>query len=120
MKISDKKKIGNRTYTITGEGKNLFECLYELSSLSFGDVEKCGICQSDKLILNARIAGKKKFEYAEVKCLSCRASVVFGKMQENPNMFFLRKNDTKQPDWVRFNKEQTDEDLENLLNNTKK
>ena len=120
MKISDKKKIGKRTYTVTGEGKNLFECIYEHSSLSFGDVDKCGICGSDNLILNARVAGKKKFEYVEVKCLNCRASVVFGKMQENPNTFFIRKNDKKQPDWVAYNPKQTEEELENLLNSTKK
>lgn len=115
MKIYDKKKIGRRTYTVVGEGQNLFECAYDLSKLSFGDIEKCGECESDNLILNARIAGKKKFQYVEIKCLSCKAAVVFGRMAENPDMFYLRKNNDKKPDWKAFNPNQTEEDLEKLI-----
>ncbi len=115
MKIYDKKKIGRRTYNIVGEGKNLWECVFELSTLSFGDVEKCGICGSDNLSLQAREAGKKKYEYVEIKCWSCKAAVVFGKMQENSDIFYIRKNNKKQPDWKAYNPNQTDEDLEKIL-----
>lgn len=115
MKIYDKKKIGKRVYSIVGEGANLFECGYELSKLSFGDVDKCGVCGSDNLILNARISGVKKHKYVEIKCLSCKGAVVFGKMQENPDVFYLRKNDKKQPDWKSYNAQKTDEELENMI-----
>jgi len=125
MKIYDKKKVGRRTYTVVGEGNNLFDCAYDLSKLSFGDVENCGICGNDNLVLNARIAGKKKFQYVEIKCLSCKAALVFGKMAENPDMFFLRKvpvdpskkDSPKKLDWRAFNPDQTEEDLEKLFDN---
>lgn len=124
MKIYDKKKIGRKIYTIVGEGNNLFECAYDLSKLSFDDVDSCGICKSDDLIIRARIAGKKKFQYVEIYCNSCRASLVFGKMSEHPDTFFLRKvlvdpsqkKGPKKLDWKPFDLNQTEEDLEKLMN----
>ena len=124
MKIYDKKKIGRRTYTVVGEGNNLFECAFELSKLSFGDVDACGKCGKDDLIIRARIAESKKqknkkFEYVEVYCLDCKSSVVFGKMLADPNIFFLRKNDEKKPDWQNSMR-RSDDELEQLINeNTK-
>lgn len=128
MKIYDKKKIGRRTYTVVGEGENLFQCAYDLSKLSFSDIDNCGICNSDNLVLNARIAGKKKFQYVEVKCLSCKSAVVFGRMTDNPDMFYIRrvpvdpkkKDGAKKLDWKEYNPNQTEEDLEQLINDNNK
>ncbi len=120
MKLASVLKIGRKNYTVYGEGDDWFECTFELSNLSFGNIEKCELCESDNLTLRAREAGKKKHKYVEVYCINCKGAVVFGRMQENPKTFYLRKNDKKKPDWRAFNPKQTDEDLENMLNNDKK
>jgi len=102
MQKTIKKKIGRETHTFIIEGENLYEVVMESQKLSFNDVEKCGSCGSDNLILNARLA-QKKYKYVEIKCVACRASVVFGSTQENPDVFYLRKNDNKQLAWQAFN-----------------
>ena len=92
MQFSIKKKIGKETYSFLVEGKNLYELVTESQKLSFSNVEKCGCCDSDNLILNARLA-KNKFKYVEVKCLACKAALVFGVTQEDPDVYYLRKEE---------------------------
>lgn len=101
MQYTIKKKIGKETYTFIVEGKNLYEMVTESQKLSFGNVEKCGCCESDNLILNARLA-QKKFKYVEVKCLACKASLVFGSTQENPDVYYLRKEEANKDGFKKF------------------
>jgi hypothetical protein len=101
MQKTIRKKIGKEVHTFIVEGSNLYELVTESQKLSFNDVERCGCCKSDNLILNSRLA-MNKYKYVEVKCADCRASVVFGSMMENPDIFFLRKNDSKQLAWQAY------------------
>jgi hypothetical protein len=104
MQLFIKKKIGKETYTFTVEGKNLYECVQESQKLSFGNIDRCGCpgCDSDNLILNARLA-QKKFKYVEIKCLSCKGSLVFGATQENPDVYYLRRDKaTKKYEWKEY------------------
>lgn len=113
MTIDIEKHIGKRTYTFSFQGNNLPECLLEAQKLSFDDVYKCGLCNSDNLILRTRIAGKKKFQYTEIKCLKagCHGTLVLGKTQEDPDTFFLRRNEDKTLKWEAYNpKTEIDED----------
>lgn len=108
MQYFSKKKIGRQIYTFVSEGNNLYECIMESQKLSFGDIDKCGKCPSDNLILNARFA-QKQYKYVEVKCLSCKAALVFGCTKQDPNTFYLRRNKkTKQYDWKEYNPDQPD------------
>ena len=95
MQLTIKKKIGKTTYTFIVEGKTLYDALMESNKLSFDDVEKCGICGGDDLVLGAHEA-KGKFKYVDIKCKNykCRASLTFGRPQEDPEAFYLRKEDT--------------------------
>ena len=95
MQLTIKKKIGKQSYTFIVEGKTLYDTLMESNKLSFGDVDKCGICGSDNLVLGAHEA-KGKFKYVDIKCMNygCRASLTFGKPQEDPDTYYLRKEDT--------------------------
>lgn len=102
MQLFTKKKVGKEVYTFIHEGKNLYECVMESQKLSFGNIDKCDLCGSENLILNARLA-QKKFKYVEVKCLSCKGALVFGSMTEDPNTYYLRKNkETKRYDWQEY------------------
>jgi hypothetical protein len=97
----------------------MYQCRCFLLVFSFKDVPQCGLCKSDDLELTARIAGKKNFPYVDIKCKSCRASVTFGKTQDNPDVYFLRKVDTNQTgkngkpvkalDWRAFGNEHEDQ-----------
>ena len=100
MQLFVHKNIGKNKYTFTVEGKNLFECLMESQKLSFYDVHKCGLCNSDELRLSAYTAGKKdEFDYTVVKCDSCKATLTFGAKKEDKDIVFLRKNDAGKFDW---------------------
>ena len=112
MKLTIKKKIGKQTYTFIVEGKTLYDALTEANKLSFGDIDSCGICGSEHLVLGAHEA-KGKFKYVDIKCLNyaCRASLTFGRPQEDPETFCLRKTDAgvdkngkrlKKDDWKAF------------------
>ena len=98
MKLTVIKVIGRREYPFEFEGSNLHECIMESQKLSFPDVLKCGMCDSDNLRLNAYITKEKKFEYTNVLC-ECGASVTFGQKQEDSDVFYLRRNDDKKLDW---------------------
>jgi hypothetical protein len=112
MQLTIKKKIGRDTHTFIVEGKNLHDLVMESKKLSFNNVENCGLCGSDNLVLDGRIA-QNKFKYVDIKCLDCRGSLTFGRPQEDPDTFYLRKTDTgkkdengrsiKKYDWKEFN-----------------
>ena len=101
-----KKSIGKNVYTFVAEGKNLYEMVTESQKLSFNDVDKCGCCGSDNLFLNARKA-QEKFKYVEIKCAKCKGSLVFGQTQENPDVFYLRKNEDKSYKWTAYDPNST-------------
>lgn len=98
-----KKIIGKTIYNFVVNGDNLHDVIMESQKLSFGNVKRCGWCDSDDLILNARKA--EGFEYTEVKCLCCKAAIVFGRTKEDSNVFYLRKNDEKKLDWKQSTQE---------------
>lgn len=106
MQITIKKRIGRETYTFLCEGKNLHELVMESQKLSFQDVDKCGLCQSDDLYLDARIV-QNKFSYVEIKCASCMGSVIFGRKMENQDVFYLRKKNNVL-DWNKKNSENSE------------
>lgn len=99
--MSIKKQIGKQAYTFLIEGENLHELVINSQKLSFPDVHKCGMCESEDLFLNARVA-KNKFKYTEIKCKSCKAQLVFGQTQEDPNTFYLRRKEDKSFDWQKY------------------
>lgn len=103
MELIIKKTIGRTNYTFVFEGKNLYEVITESQKLSFGDIPKCGLCGSESLVLSAHQA-QGKYKYTEVKCLKCRGSLNFGQKKEDPDIFYLRKNDQKEYDWKAFEK----------------
>lgn len=119
IQMSIKKQVGNRSYTYLVSSENFQAVHMEAEKLSWEDVAECGLCQSKNLKITARIAGKKKFPYVDIKCLSCRGSVTFGKTQEDPDTYFLRKKDSdktdkngkafKVLDWQPFGSETVDE-----------
>ncbi len=101
MELIIKKTIGNTNYTFVFEGKNLYEVITESQKLSFGDVKTCGICSNSNLVLSAHKA-QDKYKYTEVKCLKCKASLNFGQKTDDPDVFYLRKNEDKKLDWKAY------------------
>lgn len=96
-----KKKIGKEVHSFSVEGSNLFDAVLTSRNLSFGDVDRCGKCNSEYLDLSAHNA-KGKFKYVTIKCKSCKAYVNFGQQQENPDIFYLKtrqEGDKKVLDW---------------------
>ena len=100
MKLNITKQIGKTKYTFQVEGSNLYEVVTESQKLSFGDVPKCGICGSDNLELEAHTA--QGYKYTSIKCRDCRASLTFGNRKEDPNTYFLRRNEDKKLDWKAY------------------
>jgi len=101
MQISNVKKIGKNEYTITGEGMNLFEAITDLNKASFGDIKECGICGSDALYLEAHTA-QAKYKYHSIKCGKCRASLTFGRREDDDNVSFLRRTGEGKYDWKEY------------------
>ena len=99
MKLTIKKQIGKNSYPFTFDGKNLHEVVMESKKLSFYDVPKCGLCQSDNLVLSGHVA-QGKYKYTEIRCLDCKGQLTFGQTQEDPDTFYLRKDkNTGKYDW---------------------
>ena len=101
MRISEVKKIGKKSYTFTGEGENLFDALSQLGEASFGDIDKCGVCASDALILESHKTKEENYEYVSIKCLKCKSSLTLGKTKKGNN-FFLRRDESGVYDWRKF------------------
>lgn len=103
MEMILKKIIGRNTYTFVFTGSNLYEAVTESQKLSFPDVHKCGICGSDDLTLAAHKA-QDKYKYTHINCNNpkCRAQLTLGQRQDDPDTFYLRKNDKNEYDWKPF------------------
>jgi len=101
LTLSTNKKVGKNNYTLSGDGENLFECVQELNKASFGDIQKCGVCDSDNLYLEAHVA-QGKYKYHSIKCAKCRSSLTFGKREDDDNVSFLRRKEDGSYDWQKF------------------
>jgi hypothetical protein len=101
MELIVKKIIGSTVYPFTFSGKNLHEVVMQSQMLSFPNVHECGICKSDDLYLSAHVA-ENKFKYTEIRCNKCRAELTFGQRQNNPDVFYLRRNDDQSLAWKPF------------------
>ena len=99
MQLNVVKKIGNKEYVFQVEGDNLHAVLMEEKKLSFRDVHKCGLCESDWLYLTAYVTKEQGYEYAKVCCAKCGASVTFGKSKDKKDVYFLRKTPENKLDW---------------------
>ena len=99
MKLNVNKKIGRNEYVFQVEGDNLHAVLMETKKLSFNDVPKCGLCDSDLLYLTAYTTKEQGFEYVKVVCAKCSGSVTFGKSKDKKDVYFLRKTDDYKLDW---------------------
>ncbi len=102
MKLTIIKKIGRTEYPFTFEGNDLHEVLMESEKLSFGNVNKCGLCDNEYLFLSAYITKEDNFKYVKISCPNCRASVTFGRKKENPDVYYLRKTDSGELDWQAY------------------
>ena len=98
MKMYFKKTIGKTVYTFVADGENLYDMITESKKLSFSDVYKCGKCGADSLELNAHLA-QGKYKYAHIDCKKCGAQLIFGQREDNPNIFFMRRDKDKKYDW---------------------
>lgn len=98
MKLTVIKKIGKREYPFAFEGQNLHECIMESQKLSFPDIFECQLCKSDNLRLNAYVTTKGGFKYTTILC-ECGAKLTFGQKKDNPDIFYLRRDDKKMFDW---------------------
>lgn len=103
MTIYVKKQIGKHTYSFSFEGKNLHEAIMESKKLSFGDVNNCGKCGSNNLVLSAHKTSEQGFPYTKVLCRDCKAYLNFGQQRKDEDVFYLRtredENGNKVLDW---------------------
>ena len=102
MQLFITKQIGKKKHTFVVEGENLFELQMEAQKLSFYDVYKCGLCNSESLYLHAYITKEKKFKYIKIACAECKASLTFGQKKDSPNTFYLRKRDDGKLEWQEY------------------
>lgn len=105
MRMFVKKVIGKETYTFEVEGNNLFEVIMEAQRLSFRDVPKCGLCDSDNLYLKAYKTTEGQYEYIKIICVKCKGSLTFGKRKDVKDTYFLRRTETGY-DWKAFEKKE--------------
>ena len=99
MKITLVKKIGNKTYPFSFDGADLFSCIIESKKLSFQDVDKCGICGSDELKLDAYVTKEGGYKYTIIRC-KCGAKLTFGQPKQAPETFYLRRKESGELDWT--------------------
>ena len=85
-----KKRFGKEVHTFMVEGKNLHEVVMESRKLSFGDIEKCGVCGSNDLELSAHVTDSKGFEYTYVRCKKCKATLNFGQQTKNDDIYYFK------------------------------
>lgn len=96
-----KKKFGKNSSTFVVAGDSFHEAVLEASKMSFGDVDKCGLCGSDDLFLGAHETEKDNFLFAYVRCNKCRGTLNFGQ-QKKADVVYLRTKDDKSFDWMKF------------------
>ena len=102
MEMIITKQIGKTKYSFIVAGANLHSVVTEAEHLSFNDVYKCGICDSEFLYLTAYETKEEHFKYVKIVCAKCKASVTFGQPKANPNTFYLRKTEDGKLDWQKY------------------
>lgn len=85
-----KKKIGREYHSFSVEGATLHEAVMASRKLSFFDVHKCGLCDSDDLELSAHVTPNEGHEYTYVRCKKCKATLNFGQQKKDSDVFYLR------------------------------
>jgi hypothetical protein len=98
MKYTITKRIGSKAHHFQVEGNDLFEVVREANKLSFPDVPACGVCGSDHLDLQARVA-QDQYKYTYIKCLNCKAELTFGQKKSDAAVYYLRKDNAGNYDW---------------------
>lgn len=99
MKQLITKRIGSTEYVFQVEGENFHHVIMAGQKLSFGDVRKCGLCESDYLSLRAYKTKDGQYEYTKVSCNKCNGSLTFGQRKDDKDTFFLRRTPDGQYDW---------------------
>ena len=88
------------------EGKDFHDVNIQARLLSFPDVYKCGLCQSEKLYLRSYTTEKEKYEYDKIVCSNCKASLTLGKAKID-GAAFLRKKENGSYDWQESKEDNT-------------
>lgn len=99
-----KKKVGKTVYTFMLSAPSFHEVVIDSAKLSFGDIDNCGICNSDDLYLHGHVTKEDNYEYAYVRCKKCKATLNFGKQKKDTSVVYLTTKDDKSLDWVKFEK----------------
>lgn len=110
MEMTFSKQIGGKKYTFIVIGNNLFELVKEAQKISFNDVFKCGLCESEHLYLYAYTTEKGNFDYVKLTCADCGGQITFGQPKRDKNTFYLRKNEDKTLAWEKFEAKPKDEE----------
>ena len=108
-----KKKFGKNSYTFVVNGDSFKNAVIESSKLSFGDVDKCDICESDELFLGGHVTKEEGHEYAYVRCKKCRSTLNFGTQKKATDVNYLTMREgaggKKVLDWVKYEPKNTNE-----------
>ena len=91
MLVSKTIMVGKRRYTIWGNGNDPWEAFMDLENASIHSIKNCGLCESDNLVFRAYKA-QGKYKYLQVRCLACKASLTCGNRQDNPNLYYYRRD----------------------------
>lgn len=95
-----RKKIGKNTIAFAFEGNSLWECQMQAEKLSFGNLSKCGLCQSENIYLNAYKTQDGGYQYTVIRCGDCKGKLTFGERKDDGSVYF-RKNEDGSYKWER-------------------
>ena len=99
MEITITRRVGRRDYQFRFTGETLHDVLIKSQHLGFGDVDQCGKCHGDNLVLEAYTTEGDGYEYVKVRCLTCKAQLTMGKTKKEGAYFLRRKENSKEFDW---------------------
>lgn len=99
MELIIKKQIGSRSYNFVVQGADLHEVVMAGEKLSFPDVPKCGLCESDWLRLTAYTTKEEGYKYVKILCGKCKGSLTFGQVKKDPSTFYMRRDDDGKLEW---------------------
>ena len=105
IEIVKKVMLGKNALTMMVSGEDFHDTALESANLSFGDIDKCGICGSDDLTLGAHKTPKDSYVYAYVRCKKCRATLNFGEQKKASVVYYRTKagaDGKKELDWMKF------------------
>jgi hypothetical protein len=100
VKINITKKIGKAQLAVQVEGDKEVDTLLRASAFTTMP-DRCGLCQSDEVQLDANKA--EGFTFIKVRCLKCNATSSMGQYKDGTGCFwnrfekFERKNTQQSP-----------------------